>query len=137
MYIPPEERRRTAEETLSQLPLADVIAYTDESVTAGPENDGAGVIWKRGRKETRIKTAAGRLTSSYFAELRAHNEACKYLEEITSSAEGPTSCVRICMFGFPIRAKASGGRVRPTSGEAAGRDLGPPQESVPSGSGTG
>ena len=133
----PRRGRRTAEETLSQLPLADVIAYTDESATAGTENDGAGVILKRGREETKIKTAAGRFTSSYFAELHTHNEAAKYLEDITSSAAGPTSCVRICMFGFQIRAEASGGRARPTDGEAPRRDLGPPQESGPSGSGTG
>ena len=82
------------------MPLAEVIAYTNESATAGTENDGAGVIWKRGREETRIETAAGRFTSSYFAELHAHNEAAKYLEDITSSADGsdqlhPNMYVRI------------------------------------------
>ena len=78
---PPEERRRAAEETLSQLPPADVTVFTDGSAAAGTENGGAGVvIWSGGREEARVKTAAGRFTTSYIAELHALNEACKYLE---------------------------------------------------------
>ena len=94
---PPEERRRAAEETLSQLPPADVTAFTDGSAAAVTENGGAEVvIWSRGRKESRVKTAAGRFTTSYFAELHALNEACKYLEGIASPASDPIRCVRIC-----------------------------------------
>ena len=73
-------------------------SYTDGSATAGTKNDGAGVIWKRGREETRIKTAAGRFTSSYFADLHAHNEAAKYLEVINYLLRGGSDQLRRNMY---------------------------------------
>ena len=94
---PPEEKRRAAEETLSQLPPADVTVFTDGSAAAGTENGGAGVvIWSGGREEARVQTAAGRFTTSYIAELHALNEACKYLEGITYPASDRIRGVRIC-----------------------------------------
>ena len=93
---PPEERRRAAEETLSQLPAADVTVFTDGSAKAGTENGGAGaIVWSGGREETRIQAAAGRYTSSYVAELHALNEAAKYLEGAYPAA-GPSLNIRIC-----------------------------------------
>ena len=93
---PPEERRRAAEETLSRLPRPDVVVFTDGSATAGTEDGGAGaVVWEEGRETTRIRAPAGKITSSYIAELHALNEALKYLEDRAPTDERQCT-IRIC-----------------------------------------
>lgn len=93
---PPEERRRAAEETLAQLPDADVEAYTDGSATAGAEFGGAGaVVWMDGRETARLRVPAGRYTSSYTTELHALNEALKYIEQ-NLPLDAQPKVIRIC-----------------------------------------
>ena len=91
---PPEERRRAAEETLERLPAADIVVFTDGSATAGTDDGGAGaVVWEGDREVARIRTPAGRYTSSYIADLHALNEALQFLE---TRPLPPPATIRIC-----------------------------------------
>ena len=93
---PPEERRAAAEETLNQLPEADIEIYTDGSATAGAEDGGAGVVvWEGPEEVKRIRAPAGKYTSSYTTELHAINEALRYLEE-REPALATSKTVRLC-----------------------------------------
>lgn len=66
-----EKRRIAPEETLTQLPEADIV-LTDGSVIAGLENGGAGVVaWEGGEEVKRIRTRTEKYTSSFTAELHA------------------------------------------------------------------
>ena len=92
---PPDKRLEAAQETLAGLPPADYIIYTDGSATDGVENGGAGAVVFRGATELeRIRTPAGRWTSSYRAELTALDSA---LAPLLRGAEGPAPReVRVC-----------------------------------------
>ena len=88
---PKEERRRKAEELLSNLPSTDCIVWSDGSTQRGYEIGGSGgvVVFRDGRKET-YKCAAGRFCSSYRAELLAMKRG------IEISAEKGAKTIRIC-----------------------------------------
>ena len=92
---PPDKRLEAVHETLAALPPADYTVYTDGSATEGVENGGAGVIIFRGNTELeRIRTPAGRWTSTYRAEMTALDTALHYLQ--TSAADPAPQEVRIC-----------------------------------------
>ena len=79
---PPDKRLKAVQETLADLPPADYTVYTDGSATDGVENGGAGAVIYRGETELRrIRTPAGRWTSSYRAEMTALDSALAYLQE--------------------------------------------------------
>ena len=91
---PPDRRLAAAEETLAQLPPADVVAFTDGSATEGVENGGAGaVIFEGDAEPRRIRTPAGRWTSSFRAEMTALDSALRALQE---RAMGPPPVIRVC-----------------------------------------
>jgi ribonuclease HI len=78
-----ELRLEAAKATLAALPAATIEAWTDGSATEGVFNGGSGVliIDNRDGSLTESSVAAGRLTSSYTAELTALKQA---LELITT-----------------------------------------------------
>ena len=45
---PPDKRLEAVQETLAELPPADITIYTDGSATQGAENGGAGAVIFRG-----------------------------------------------------------------------------------------
>ena len=93
---PADARRKAAEDTLQQLPPADIEIYTDGSATAGTENGGAGVvIWEGSGEAEKIKTPAGKFTSSYQTELHALNTALEHLERNLSRYTTP-KIIRLC-----------------------------------------
>ena len=93
---PAEARRKAAEDTLRQLPPADIEVYTDGSAAAGTENGGAGVvIWEGPREAKKIQTPAGKYTSSYQAELYALNTALNHLESSDPGYVG-SKTIRVC-----------------------------------------
>ena len=92
---PPDKRLEAVRETLAELPPADYTIYTDGSATEGAENGGAGVVIFRGETEIRrIRTPAGRWTSSYRAELTALDSALEFL--LGTDADPVLAEVRIC-----------------------------------------
>ena len=92
---PPDKRLEAVQETLAELPPADCTAYTDGSATDGVENGGAGAVIYRGETELRrIRTAAGRWTSSYRAEMTALDSALAYLKD--DAVDPIPREVRIC-----------------------------------------
>ena len=92
----PTSKREAAERTLAELPQANIIAWTDGSVSADQRNGGAGFVLETrdGDRETG-RVAAGRHASSYAAELAAILSAARRLLQRLS--EGPRRLeVRFC-----------------------------------------
>ena len=75
---PNEERRRSAETALSDIPEADIEIWSDGSAHGGYELGGSGgvIVFPNGTRE-KYKTAAGRFCSSYRAEVTAIREGLK------------------------------------------------------------
>ena len=91
---PAEARREAAEDTLGQLPPADIEGYTDGSTAAWIENGGSRVVmWEGPRAAKKTHAPAGKYTSSYQAELHALNTALEHLE---SSDPGYATSKIIC-----------------------------------------
>ena len=81
---PPETRLAAAQDTLRNLPPAEVTVFTDGSAASGLENGGGGAVVLRGSQETKsIRVPAGRYTSSYRAELSALAGALRFLRSVT------------------------------------------------------
>ena len=92
---PPDKRLEAVQETLEAFPPADYTVYTDGSATGGVENGGAGAVIFRGETElVRIRTPAGRWTSSYRAEVTALDAALEFLQ--TAVTDTAPREVRIC-----------------------------------------
>ena len=105
---PPDKRLEAVQETLAQLPPADITIYTDGSATQGAENGGSGAVIFRGETELRrIQTPAGRWTSSYRAELTALDAALESLREI--AADSAPAEVRICTDSQSALTRLKGG----------------------------
>ena len=80
---PPETRLAAAQDTLRNLPPAEVTVYTDGSAASGLENGGGGAVVLRGTQETkRLRVPAGRYTSSYRAEMSALAGALRFLRSV-------------------------------------------------------
>lgn len=85
-----ETRRIAAEQHLETLPQDAIWLWTDGSATAGVKDGGAGVLVKYpdgGHQE--IREAAGKICSSYRAEMVALNAATEYLIEHLAHTEDP------------------------------------------------
>jgi ribonuclease HI len=67
-------RRRAAEALLNNLPLPDVVAWTDGSAVGGTRRGGAGIVLQFGGQERSWNIAAGDHTSSFSAECHALSE---------------------------------------------------------------
>ena len=80
----PETSLAAAQDTLRNLPPAEVTVFTDGSAASGLENQGGGAVVLRGSKETkRLRVPAGRYTSSYRAELSVLAGALRFLRSAT------------------------------------------------------
>jgi ribonuclease HI len=77
----PEVCKKAAVETLSRLPDADVQFWTDGSAIGGVSHGGAGILEMDVTESKMTKKPAGRLSSSYRAEMVAILEAMTSLEE--------------------------------------------------------
>ena len=79
------EARSLTEQTIAELPPADLHVYTDGSVEGGRGHGGAGIVVYPGDSDKEIATAnvgAGRMSISYTAELVAIREALPMVEEL-------------------------------------------------------
>ena len=75
------EQRQRSEEAVAESGECDYEIYTDGSATDGTERGGAGVVAYRGGEVVREWSApAGRICSSYSAELTAMKEAVDWLD---------------------------------------------------------
>ena len=85
-----EMKRNAASLHLAALPQCATWAWTDGSVTDGVLNGGAGalIVWPDG-EEVVIRSPAGRLCSSYRAEMVALDAALSHLLEDPSHPEDP------------------------------------------------
>ena len=75
-----QEQRQRSEEAVAESGECDYQIYTDGSATGGTERGGAGIVAYRGGEVVREWSApAGRICSSYGAELTAMREAVNWL----------------------------------------------------------
>ena len=88
-----QQRREAATQHRAALPQCATCVWTDRSADAGVLNGGAGVYIERSDgEEHQLRLAAGRICSSFRAEMTALRAALQFLTDNPEHADDPVVC---------------------------------------------